>query len=197
MATRPHERRSIWRVGPESTWTTVLPVAFIIISLVSLAVLPIVSENRTSHIRREINTAAEPARRTANALQVDLAAELDKIIAFQVTRQPQYRARYEELVASNHRSIEQLRRLSPHLTPEVGRELEALNRDSNAWYAAIRDGGFLTPMPTEVFTTRLFERHPKYEDVVMSGARLEAVIQNSIDDGYQHIRDAERLNVTF
>ena len=27
------DRRSIWRVGPESTWTTILPVVFIIVSL--------------------------------------------------------------------------------------------------------------------------------------------------------------------
>src|SRR5260221_448163 len=87
---RKQERRSIWRVGPESTRTTVLPVAFIIISLVSLAALP-----------------------------------------------------------------------------------------------------------TEVFSTRLFERHPKYEDVVKSADALETAIQNAIDDRYHRIRDAERLNVTL
>ena len=34
------ERRSLWRVGPESTWTTILPVAFIIASLLALVILP-------------------------------------------------------------------------------------------------------------------------------------------------------------
>jgi len=82
----PRERRSIWRIGPESSWTTVLPVAFIIISLVSLVVLPIVVEKRTAQMRSEITRAAEPARRTANRMQMDLAAELDKIIPYQVTR---------------------------------------------------------------------------------------------------------------
>lgn len=194
---RLQERRSIWRVGPDSTWTTVLPVAFIIISLVSLAVLPIVSEKRTSYIRREITTAAEPARRTANMLQVDVAAELDKIIAFQVTNQGQYRADYQQLVAANRRSLEQLRRYAPHLSPEVGRELETLQEKSNAWYAAVNEAHFLTKQPNEVFMNNLFERHPKYEAVVKSAADVEGAIQNSIDDGYRRIRDAERLNVTF
>src|SRR5512145_1007935 len=94
-----HERRSLWRVGPESTWTTVLPVTFIILSLVSLLVLPIVVANHTARMRREITRVAEPARRAANQIQVDLAAELDRIIAFQVTGQPSYRATYERLVA--------------------------------------------------------------------------------------------------
>src|SRR3954447_1860594 len=85
------ERRSIWRVGPESTWTTVLPVAFIIVSLISLVILPLVVSSYTAKMRREISPIAEPARRAANQVQVDLSAELDNIIAFQVTGQAQYR----------------------------------------------------------------------------------------------------------
>jgi len=74
MATRPHERRSIWRVGPESTWTTVLPVAFIIASLISLVILPIVVAKHTARMRDEITSLAEPARRTANEVQMDVAS---------------------------------------------------------------------------------------------------------------------------
>ncbi|MEO6260449.1 MAG: hypothetical protein ABIP63_08860, partial [Thermoanaerobaculia bacterium] len=81
------ERRSILRVGPKSTWTTVLPVAFIIISLLSLAVLPIAVSRRTKKMRSEISAIAEPARREANEIQMDLWGELDKVIAFQVTGQ--------------------------------------------------------------------------------------------------------------
>src|SRR5437868_12424363 len=91
-------RRSFLRVGPQSTWTTVLPVAFIIVSLLSLVVLPIVVSNRTSRMRSEISRVAEPARREANQIQVDLSAELDKIIAYQVTGQEQYRGAYFHLV---------------------------------------------------------------------------------------------------
>ena len=63
------ERRSIWRVGPEQTWATVLPVAFIIISLLSLVLLPIVVSSRTTRMRNEIFAIAEPARREANEIQ--------------------------------------------------------------------------------------------------------------------------------
>src|SRR5258706_4859362 len=99
---RKQERRSIWRVGPESTWTTVLPVAFIIISLVSLAVLPIVGERRTSRLRTEVTKECEPARNTASALQVALSAELDNLIGYQVTRQAPYRDQYHRLLPSPH-----------------------------------------------------------------------------------------------
>src|SRR5438477_10105927 len=76
------ERRSIWRIDPDSKWTTVLPVAFIIISLLSLLILPIVVATRTARMRREIMSIAEPARAAANQIQMDLSAELDKVISF-------------------------------------------------------------------------------------------------------------------
>src|SRR5215212_2817411 len=92
------ERRSIWRVGPESTWTTVLPVAFIIISLLSLVILPVLVSRHTETMRLEIARVAEPARREANQIQIDLSNEVDKIIAWQVTGQEHYRAEYFVLV---------------------------------------------------------------------------------------------------
>src|SRR5213079_1207803 len=90
LAAPKQERRSIWRVGPKSTWTTVVPVVFIIASLLSLVVLPIVFSAHTARMREEITRVAEPARRAANEIQMDLTAELDKIIAFQVTGQAQF-----------------------------------------------------------------------------------------------------------
>jgi len=50
-AQRLEERRSIWRVGPESTWTTTLPVTFIIASLLSLVLLPIIVSSHTRRMR--------------------------------------------------------------------------------------------------------------------------------------------------
>src|SRR5258708_29799451 len=191
------ERRSIWRIGPESSWTTVLPVAFIIISLVSLVVLPIVVEKRTAQMRREITRAAEPARRTANRMQMDLSAELDKIIAYQVTRQQQYRNQYQQLLREQQQSAEMLRHYTPQLSSDASKQLGNLIDTSNQWHAVVRVGGFLAPMPTEVFTTRLFERHPLYERVLFSASGLETAIQDAIDDRLQRIRDAERINLSL
>jgi signal transduction histidine kinase len=192
---RPHDRRSVWRVGPESTWTTVLPVAFIIISLVSLAVLPILVERRTAEMRREITGLAEPARRTANQMQLDLSAELDKIIAYQVTRQQQYRDQYEHLLLEQQKSAALLRNYAPQLSAEAGGRLKELIEMSNKWHALVRKGGFLAPMPTEVFTTSLFERHPAYEHVLVAASELETAIQDSIDDRLRRIRNTEQVNL--
>jgi signal transduction histidine kinase len=197
-ANRPLDRRSIWRVGPESTWTTVLPVAFIIISLVSLVVLPIVVENRTAQMRQEITRAAEPARRTANEMQMNLAAEIDKIIAWQVTGQQQYRNAYAVLIQQQQRNAAVLRRLAPQLDGDCPKALGLLLDASNQWHISMADGEFLTRrMPNEVFLTRLFERHPNYETALRAASDLEVSIQDSIDERLQRIRNAEKINLSL
>ena len=192
------ERRSIWRVGPKSTWTTVLPVVFIIVSLVSLVVLPIVVSRHTSEMRSEITRVAEPARRAANETQMDLSAELDKIIAFQVTGQSQYRDDYRTLLAVQQRDHDLLSALAPQLGSSVGEALETLATETNEWHTYVSDSGFVDrQLPAEVFTTTLFERHPRYEQALASAAKLEGAIQDAIDDRLTAIRNAERLNVSL
>jgi len=195
---RQAERRSILRVGPESTWTTVLPVAFIIISLLALVILPIVVSQHTARMRREITRIAEPARIGANQIQIDLASELDKIIAFQVTGQQQYRRDYERILAEEQQKYRMLQSLAPQLNEDVRQDLVVVLDAMNAWHSAVRSATFLTtPQPEQVFLTRLFERHPYYEKALHASSQLEIDIQQAIDDRIAQIRQAESLNISL
>ncbi len=128
MAERQTERRSIWRVGPDSTWTTVIPVVFIIASLLTLVFLPVLIGNRTAQMRAEITDIAEPSRRAANKIETDLSSELDEIIAYQVTTQSQYVHNYQVLLANQQRSEVLLHRLGPRLGLDVQHNLASLRR---------------------------------------------------------------------
>ncbi|MGZ4810761.1 MAG: hypothetical protein ACXV7D_15655, partial [Thermoanaerobaculia bacterium] len=146
------ERRSLFRVGPDTSWRTVTPVAFIIISLVSLVVLPIVVSRHTARMREEISIIAEPARRSANQIQIDLSAELDKIIAFQVTGQPQYRADYEQLALDQEQNRRVLQQLAPQLGGDIDQELRDLYVQTGRWHDSARSGEFVQrQLPQEVF----------------------------------------------
>lgn len=192
------ERRSIWRVAPDSTWTTVLPVGFVIVSLLSLTVLPVVVGNHTARMRREIMSVAEPARRAANEIQLDLSAELDKVIAYQVTAQTQYRDDYRRLLEEQLRDYEILRRLGPLLGDDVNRDLVTLINETQRWHAGITGGELLArQLPAEVFMTRLFERHPAYDHALRSASALETDIQRAATDRLSKIRDAERINMSL
>ncbi|MEK6373699.1 MAG: GAF domain-containing sensor histidine kinase [Acidobacteriota bacterium] len=198
MAVALRERRSLWRAGSESTWTTVIPVVFIIASLLSLVILPLVFSNRTARMRHEITRVAEPARRAANEIQMSLSAELDKVISFQVTGQRQYRDQYIALIEHQRRDYGELRRLGPELGVDVGRQLNVLVKEGSEWHAGVESGEFIArTLPAEVFMTRMFERHPSYEEALRASAALELAIQASIDERLSSIRDTERLNVSL
>lgn len=197
MATTPqHERRSIWRVGPESTWTTMLPVVFVIISLISLVILPIVVSQHTARMRDEITGLAEPARHTANDVQMAIASELDTIIAFQVTEQPHFRDAFVKLIAQEAAGYQSLGKLAPKLNPEVNRDLETLIAQSNRWHQRVQDGELLQRrLPADVLNTRLFERQPQYEKTLAAANDLELAVQDAVDDRLKSIRDLERWNI--
>lgn len=189
------ERRSIWRVGPESTWTTVVPVVFIIVSLLSLAILPVVVANKTSKMRQEISRVAEPARQAANYIQMDLSAEVDKLIAWQTTGQESYRREYYALVRSQETNRRKLQMLLPKLDEDLEKDLAGLFVQTSRWHNGVVSGQLSTDLlPKEVFLTRLFETHPAYEKSLLAASELEVHLQDAIDSRLQRIGDAERIN---
>lgn len=192
------DRRSIWRVGPESTWTTVLPVTFIIVSLLSLVILPLAVARHTAKMRNEITRVAEPARRSANQIQINLSNELDKIIAWQVTGQANYRNDYYRLVADEDAFRRQVMVLGPQLSDDISQQLDILFAQTARWHQGVRDGQLIDqPLPKEVFLTRLYERHPAYEKSLLAASDLEIAIQSGIEERLQKIRSAEQLNVSL
>lgn len=190
------DRRSIWRVGPESTWTTIVPVVFIIASLLSLVVLPIVVARKTARMREEIRGIAEPARRSANLIQTDLSAEIDKIIAYQVTGQENYRQDYFALVARQEANRRALAVYLPKLGEELEGNLAAVFFQASRWHESVARGEFMMrSLPNEVFLARLFEAHASYEKTLLAASALEIALQTGIESRLQQIRDAERLNL--
>ena len=188
----------MFRVGPKSTWTTVLPVAFIIASLLSLAVLPVVFSHRTQKMRSEITSVAEPARRAANEIQLNLWGEFDKVIAFQVTGQAHFRDDYNQFAIQQQKDYELLKTIKLQLGPEVDSQLALLVSSTSAWHAGVVSGELLKQqLPSEVFLTRMFERHPSYEAALAAATHLEGAIQDSINDRLSRMRNVEKLSASL
>ncbi len=189
------ERRSVWRVGPESTWTTVVPVAFIIVSLVSLVLLPVIVSRKTDRMRDEIRRIAEPARHAANEIQMDLSKELDKIIAFQQTGQDNYRAEYFDLVKRQEANRRALEGLLPALDANLRGDLTAVFVHTSRWHSDVSTKQLMHhQLPVEVFLMRVYESHPPYERSLIAASELEVKLQTAIDDRLRRIRRTERAN---
>lgn len=198
MTLNPIERRSVWRVGPESTWTTIVPVVFIIVSLLSLVVLPLVVAQHTAKMRDEITRLAEPARRAANGIQMDLSSEIDKLIAYQATEQDQYRREYLGLLQREEGNRRVLVGLLPMLDEDLSVDLNSLFAQTNRWHQSVINGELIArPVPREVFLMRLFEAHGSYEKSLHAASELELAIQRGIERRLDRIREAERLNISL
>ena len=175
-----------------------LPVIFVIASLLALAVLPVIVGTHTAEMRNQITRIAEPSRAAANDIQVGLSAELDKVIAYQVTGETQYRDDYRNILGQQVKDYAALRKLGPQLGEDVNRQLQTLIAAAQRWHAGVTTGEFLQrQLPAEVFMTRLFERHPSYELSLRSAATLENAIQAASNDRLGKIRNAERLNMAL
>jgi len=175
-----------------------VPVVFIIVSLLSLAVLPVIFDSHTAKMRQEITAVAEPSRSAANKIQSDLSTELDAVIAWQATNQNQFRDRYRDLVNDQRIRYAQLGRLGGLLGPEVRDNLRKLNKETSEWHSDVATSGFVDRhMPSEVFLYQLFEKHPSYDEALVAAVDLEESIQNAIDDRRTRIRDAEKLSASL
>lgn len=191
----PIERRSIWRVGPESTWTTIVPVVFIIVSLLSLSILPLVVSSKMSKQRRKIEGIAEPARQAANAIQTDLSSEVDNIIAYQVTGDLQYRNEYLHRVTRQEANRRKLERLLPDLDRSIVQDLTSLFLQTSRWHNGVRSGEFVSrQLPAEVFLARMFENHPSYEQSLVAASDLEIRLQDAIEAGLKEIESTQQIN---
>ncbi|HUP47209.1 MAG TPA: histidine kinase dimerization/phospho-acceptor domain-containing protein [Thermoanaerobaculia bacterium] len=161
-------------------------------SLVSLVLLPMVVARHTNQMRREISNLAEPGRRAANQIQMDLSSELAQIMAFQVTGQEQYREAYLALLGRQERNRDALAQLAPRLGGGLESELNTAMVYAGRWHEGVRQGELVArQLPSEVFNTRLFELHPPYEKALASAANLELALQGGIEQRLQRMREAD------
>jgi signal transduction histidine kinase len=171
-------------------------VVFIIVSLLSLVLLPIIVARKTSRARAEITRIAEPARQSANQIQMDLSAELDKIIAWQVTGQESYRRDYFALVEGQEVNRRNLGHLLPDLDDELSKDLTTLFVQSSQWHGNVSARELMArQMPHEVLLVRLYESHPAYERSLLAASELELELQGAIESRLRSIRETERINL--
>jgi signal transduction histidine kinase len=168
---------------------------FIIVSLLSLAILPLVVSRKMAQQRKRIGETAEPARQAANAIQTDLSGEVDNIIAYQVTGDPQYRRAYYARVAREDQNRVRLAGLLPGLDQKLDQELTALFGQTSRWHKGVEQGQFVTrQLPAEVFLARMFENHPAYEQSLAAASELEIELQDAIKAGLQAIESTQQIN---
>ena len=179
-------------------WSRVVPLAFIILSLISLVLVPLLVRRHTENLRNEMRVAVEPAGYIADRIEGLLATELSLLIAFQVTEQPQYIRRYQELVAEEREAYAELEPLARGIGGPVEERLEELRAAEIKWHGSIAESEFIRRhLPGPVFLTRLFERLPELQDTQAAARQLSNAVQMEMESRRARIRRAESVNVTM
>lgn len=171
-------------------------MAFIILSLFALVLVPVLVKRHTDSLRMELRTVVEPAGAVADDIQSLLATELGLLIAFQVTEQPQYIASYHEAVAAEREAHNKLQPLASEIGGFVKSALDELNEAEAAWHASIAESEFVRrPLPAPVFLARLFERLTLLRKTQTAARNLARAVEFERERRRDQISRAEQLNV--
>ena len=123
MATHPvftsHEplpRLPGWRSGGAATWVAVL---FVVVSLMSLVLVPWLIDRRLAVIRSEVSDVLEPARVFATQLEVAQLRELAALRGFLLTGERRYLETSDEARLAGESAYDSLSRLTESMDPAV------------------------------------------------------------------------------
>ncbi|HUO85085.1 MAG TPA: histidine kinase dimerization/phospho-acceptor domain-containing protein, partial [Thermoanaerobaculia bacterium] len=181
-----------------SRWRRVLPVVFVVASLLALGLLPLISSRRAGAIQREIEHVAEPARSLADQIQLALLREQALIVAFQVTEQSQYRDRAHQMSAARQKAYAELDPLVSRIGEEPRLHLQRLRDCTANWERSVVEGELLArDLPPPVFLQRLFERQPQYETCQGTAENLKSTIRSHVEDLRARVGGISRTQTTL
>jgi signal transduction histidine kinase len=175
-----------------------VPLAFVLLSLVALVLLPILVRQRTNRIRAELRAAIEPARDATEDAARDLAEQLANVIAYQATEQAQYVEAYRRILEGERDAYRRLDVLTPQLGTAVREKYALLRKAEKAWHAAVDEAELVQrPLPSPIFLMRIFETNPLFDATQRAARDLERAVRIESQERQRAITAAESLNATI
>ncbi|MBW3572072.1 MAG: PAS domain S-box protein, partial [Gemmatimonadetes bacterium] len=164
-----------------------LPLAFVVVSLLALVIIPPILWWRMEALRDEIASVAEPARDRVDEIQFQLAREVSAARGYLLTRDSAFVAQIEQAHAAQERGIAELRPLVAKLGPRAEEHLEDLRAEERRWYdlTARLIAGRITP---EEYVGRLPVQQALFEDALGAASRLGRIIGDSVAERRARIR---------
>ncbi|HEX6939546.1 MAG TPA: ATP-binding protein [Longimicrobiales bacterium] len=179
-----------------SRWELRIPVTFILVSLVTLFIVPILIRQRVDSLRAVIEQRIEPARDDLDALEITFAREGAAIRTFLLTRSPAARALYRRL---REIEAEQFRRLeAPGVGPETRLDtLIAELRDRvDAWHAT-HEALLTGRITAEEYTRLLPPEDPPYERMLRVTEAIDAELARRAQAVLAEMQNVDRFGAVL
>ncbi len=182
-------------IANTGTWrATKLSVAFIVLALLLLLVVPPLLQRQTDEVRTQVGSLAESARDFSDDVERDLAEELSAERGFALTGQSTYRARFEGARRHHALAFAELRPIVAQLGYGVPKRLEELEQALSAWEAAPANAlsGSLT---REQYVAVLPTQELLFQKTITAAANFDAEIGRVVSENRLLARRAELLQI--
>lgn len=170
----------------------VLPLALVLVSLLSLALLPMWTMNRTGRLRDRVGIIAEPARAQVTRIQNAIALESAATRAFLLTGDSAASAHHFRARTNRDRALARLESLTSDLGTDVRVATEVLSRDLRN-VEPLLDSLFEGRLTRAQYVARLPAQEERLEGVLSSAADVDRALGEEVTTALTQARRAETM----
>jgi hypothetical protein len=182
------------RMELRERWSTQLPSVLVVVTLFSLAVLPLFVARKIDALRDKITSVAEPARQLVTETQGILALQTAAARGFALTGKSEFAEAHDSVRARRREAEHQLLSLVPLLGERTGEEVAAVMA-LRGTADALLDSLFEGRLSRQAYATRLNEQQARLESAIRGGLQIDQSLRRAIDLRVEGIERVERLGV--
>jgi signal transduction histidine kinase len=171
-----------------------MPLAFVILTLVALVVLPILGDRYTEPHRTQVRELTEPGRTLVSQIQLALAIEGSVLHDYLENREDSLVDRYRQAAAQEQIAYTQLAPIAATLGGAVQDRYAELRKLEHEWHAEVE--GFLGQRAGDAVINDPL-RQGLYEDLLLAAAFLDHEITTFAQLSRNRIFEAERAQRTI
>ena len=175
------------RESADRPWVGRAALTFVLLTLVTLVVVPLLVDRRVGELRVEME-AAEPTRTILSRLQYSMMREMATLTEMLLTGDREYAAVYTLARESEVELLEALEPLAELLGPPVDRRLVEVRRLADRWHEEVDDRGILSG---DASVTDFPRARELFEQVLEAITIMDAAVVQESDRLRAEIRETE------
>lgn len=178
------------------SWATLLPLLFLFLSLLALAVIPIYLEREVSNVRTEVEEHLEPAVRLAARIQLLQVRQMAALRGFLLSGEGAYREDYRDARLAESRVLDSLQNLLDDLSLDVRAETAPVFTQllslSFIWHLGHQEV-LNEEVSRRAFLNRMEAEGGRYREVLNASRSLREVFAAAEAAGRRRVEEAREL----
>ncbi len=175
--------------GPRGSWA----IAFVVASLLALALVPVFMGRESDRAQRRIVEVLEPARALATRLALIQARQMSRFQAFLLTGDRRYEIPYETAHEAENDTTAVLNSLVQDMDVKVREKLANLSSLSMSWYVGHRPAFDESGEARQSMLANLASEERQFDELQRAALDLEGAIQGEVEKGRQEMQRARAL----